>query len=313
MGVRDRVFGSKSEAVNYYKLRRTWGEKYHIYHNLPYMNVLNFENLVDLSDWTHPKPIILNDLDKSRLKKTSIDFTLCDKNESPILCIEFDGLQDGFSAGLKYIPRTSSDPWRQTITELKLRVAHGSLFPFFVVGTTYFKDISDDIRLTIIDGIIGEVLSSIQTRNKFQEGFDPCEIGFSKEDFDRLSPPEQHELIQDWVLGVEVQAEFDNNPICVKRGELETELKTRGYSYTHKFDPDIDHIEDVKERAIGIEKAKRIGARVVFHTDDLGDIEGEVWLPRFKVAFYSDFGLCEDIAALFALNKIRKMRHLTSA
>ena len=38
MGVKKTVFASKSEQENYYKLKRTWGDKYVIYHDLPFLN-----------------------------------------------------------------------------------------------------------------------------------------------------------------------------------------------------------------------------------------------------------------------------------
>jgi hypothetical protein len=233
-------------------------------------------------------------------------------NEAPILCVEFDGLQDGYNVGQIYVPSPKSvpqNPWRQTITELKLKVAHCSLFPFFVVGTKHFEDISDEIRMTIVDGIIGEVLSSMETRKKFEEGFDPTEIGYTQEQFDKLPPYDQHEIIQDWVISVEVESDFKNNPICVKRGELDNLLRVKSFGYEHKFIPDIEDIEDVIERARGIDNATMIGANVTLHTDDFGDVTGEVWLPRFRVPFYSDFGLSQDIAAIFALSKLMKLRH----
>lgn len=39
------------------------------------------------------------------LNTTSIDYALCDYSDKPILCIEFDGLCQGFSVGNKYSSR----------------------------------------------------------------------------------------------------------------------------------------------------------------------------------------------------------------
>src|SRR5215472_13909843 len=101
MGAKKSVFASKAERANYGKLSRQWGEGYHIYHNLPFLHVFDTDSLTDVSNWDL-KPIHLTDTQLQRLKKTSIDYTLCDQDDCPILCIEFDGLKDGFNVGNRY-------------------------------------------------------------------------------------------------------------------------------------------------------------------------------------------------------------------
>ena len=182
MGAKDHVFSSNAERGNYYKLSRQWGTGYRIYHNLPFLNVFDTKNLLNarkFGDWHHlldanePDTLSVGDVDFNRLKKTSIDYTVCDTNDRPLLCIEFDGIRDGFNVGTEYRFDGPPDPWRELITGLKLRVAHGSMFPYFVVGYNHFKDLSPGVQLTMVDGIIGEVLSSMETKERIGEGFDP--------------------------------------------------------------------------------------------------------------------------------------------
>src|SRR5437899_3819924 len=197
------VFGSKAERENYYKLRRQWGTNYHIYPNLPFLMVFNTKDLFDLSNWEFKK-IELTEIEWNRLKKTSIDYTLCDEQDTPLVCIEFDGWQEGFNVGREYRTEMPSEPWRQEITELKLKVAHGSQFPYFIVGSRHFAEFSQDVRLTIVDGIIGEVMAKRAVHERFAKGFSPEEVGWAQENFDNLHPSEQREILQDWALGVEV-------------------------------------------------------------------------------------------------------------
>ena len=152
MGTKKSVFASKAERANYEKLSRRWGEAYRIYHNLPFLHVFETDNVIDFSNWDL-KPIHLTDSQLERLKKTSIDYTLCDENDCPILCVEFDGMQQGFNAGNRYYSDVPANPWRRMIMDLKLRVAHGSFFPFVVVGSVHFGEISSRIKVTIVDGI----------------------------------------------------------------------------------------------------------------------------------------------------------------
>ena len=122
MGTNRQVFGSNAERSNFYKLSRQWGSTYRIYHNLPFLNVFNTKGLVNakkLGSWStlfdpnQPDKLAIGDIDYNRLKKTSIDYTLCDQNDHPLLCIEFDGIKDGFNVGTEYQFDGPPDPWRE--------------------------------------------------------------------------------------------------------------------------------------------------------------------------------------------------------
>ena len=104
---------------------------------------------------------------------------LCDREHgAPLICIDFDGIQDGFNAGREYRPRVQNpSPWRDVITSLKLKVAHGSLFPYFGVGWREFADISPTIRRSIVDGIIGEVLAKQAVSDRFARGLTEADTG----------------------------------------------------------------------------------------------------------------------------------------
>jgi len=303
MAVKKNVFPSKSERKNFYLLSRTWGDRFNIYQNLPFLNVFDWKNLFNATDLTNFE---LSEIDQNRLKKTSIDFTLCDKRDNPILCIEFDGLQDGFNVGEKYYPGKINkipNPWRTQITELKLKVALGSMFPYFVVGYQPFQEFKRDFQLTIVDGIIGEVLANKYVQREVSE-FSVDKTGFSEEEFDQLSEFDKHEVIQDWLFGVEITGEMENNPIAKKRSQLHLELNANSWTSMPlnypAFEPsDID----------GYNARILAGYKVIYHTEDLGDVHGEVLLPHFNVPYYSGY-VTEEIAGLLALQRIQNMRSL---
>lgn len=307
MGVKKNVFASKSEQRNFYKLSRTWGDKYRIYHNLPFLNVFDTQGLYDFSNL---HPVYISEIDLSRLKKTSIDFTLCDESETPILCIEFDGLQEGFNVGDTYYPTDISHPpneWRRIITELKLKVALGSAFPFVVVASKHFNDLSGDVKLTIVDGIIGEILSTRNAGQIISKGFNPQDVGYSDDEFANLSNEEQHDIIQDWVLTIEVESEFEHNPIVRKRAEMERELDIHGYSVEYFCYPNLDTAQTMQERAMLMNGAIYNGAKIKLKTQDLGEVEGIAYIPNFK-SISSTGELAENIAAISAIEKIKNMR-----
>src|SRR5688500_17630951 len=99
MGVKASVFASKAEQENFYKLSRHWGKKWHLHHNLPFLNLFDIENVFETDRFDKKTRLVLSEVEKARLKKTSVDYALCDQNDTPLLCVEFDGLNDGFNVG----------------------------------------------------------------------------------------------------------------------------------------------------------------------------------------------------------------------
>ena len=238
MGVRKTVFASRAERENYEKLARQWGASYSVYPNLPFLAVFSLDD------------IRISPRNAERLKKTSIDFTLCDTGHRALVCIEFDGLYDGVNIGQDYFP--SRDPrgkWRQRITKLKLAVAKASGVPFFVVGNEHFRDLSPEVKLTIVDGIIGDVLANRAKDERFGAGFDPEEIGHSHEDFENLSREEQSDIVQDWAMGVAVEAELTHNPIRRAEADLSCSLKIARWGCEYKHFPEVVAEPGTLERA----------------------------------------------------------------
>lgn len=299
MGVNIQVFGSEPERRVFLRLSRTWGDKYKICHNLPFLNVFNTENLVCLETG---KELKLSRSERDKLKKTSIDFVLCDSNDAPVVCIEFDGLRKGFNTGTEYISQKVPirNGWRKVITELKLKVAHASLFPYVVVCSQHFEDISSQTKLNLVDAIVGSVLAARAKDEVFAAGFNPEEHGYSEEKFNGLSRPEQDEIIQDWVIGVEVQANMEHNPVYRRSAEL-SERVGGGAAYSFLSYPELP--ESMVERVAAMESAVLHGVKCVV-TDKKGRKHvGEAWVPNFKTPFVSEYGFMMELAELIALDK----------
>jgi hypothetical protein len=297
MGIRKYVFASRAERNSYEKLARSWGKSHEIESNLPFLNVFLIDDLN------------LSDEDAERLKKTSIDFTLCNKDYNPILSIEFDGLYDGVNIGPDYFPsRNTRGNWRRKIMKLKIAVAQKSQFPFFVVGSEHFSDLSPELKFTIVDGIIGDVLAHKAFQEKIASGFDPEEMGYTPEDFSGFTSEDKHRIVQDWVTGIEVQSEMDNNPIRRLAAKLAHALDAV-FSFEGKYFPELQGEPATIERAKEMEAALYVGAFVSTHTTDFGELSETVMLPNFKsCGFGFGFGLASTIAELVCLSRLAKMR-----
>lgn len=293
MGVRETVFGSKEEKKYYTKLQRTWGNKLNIYHNLPFLNVFTAKDeLIDENCNTFK----MSEEEYDQLKKTSIDFVICDKRDKPIACIEFDGLQQGFNVGTNYITsgKQKERKSRKIFFELKLKVAHGSLFPYFILGSEQFKGLSDSVYLTIADAIIGEVLSTQTCQKNISSGFNPTDCGYSDEEFENFSEEDKREIIENWFVNIEIESDYQHNPIFQKVAELTRETKSNGYSILFLNEDDRD---------------SEIWTWVECKVENVkyGNASAKVYLPNFKApSCYFIVHIAIEIAQLLALEKIKK-------
>lgn len=295
MGVRETVFGSNEEKRYFSKLQKTWGEKLNIYHNIPFLNVFTAKDeLID----ENLNIFKLSEDEYDKLKKTSIDFVICDKKDKPIACMEFDGLLQGFNVGTSYIISKGKPEkkGRKEFLELKLRVAHGSLFPYFILGSEQFKGISGAVYLTIADAIIGEVLSTQESVNLINSGFSPSECGYTEEEFESFDEKRKREIIEDWCLNIEIEADYNNNPIFKKTAELMKETKSSGYKIFFLNDGERD---------------SKIWTWVECEVTnfELGNASAKVYLPNFKTpSCYFTTHIAIEVAQLLALSQIKERK-----
>jgi hypothetical protein len=180
--------------------------------------------------------------------------------------------------------------------QLKLRVAHGSRFPYLVLGSEEFRGLSNSVRLTIADGLIGEVLSLRAACKRIDVGFDPEQCGYSAPEFDALPASQQSEIIGDWVTMIEVESDFEHNPIVREVARLSSELQATGHSMTflndgkHDRDKWVWMQSDVTSRRYGTAVAK-------------------VCIPNFKTPFcHFTVHVAQEIGHLLALEQLRMSR-----
>jgi hypothetical protein len=212
------------------------GDKYFIHLSQPFLNVLNTEGI----------SIALTDRQVNYLKNTSIDYILCDNEGKPLIGIDFDGMLEGFSTGLDY-HKSKSHPSLDEKKEknridgfkLKLRIAHDSGFPLFIVGSKEFYNLSINIQLTLVDGIIGEVLAAkafMENRSncklKIEDFFGKTGLSWSLYDeFISAYEDEDGEIIveydevgkwiwRDWKSYLKRETNLETNPLDAKIKEL---------------------------------------------------------------------------------------------
>lgn len=298
MGIKKNVFASSPERHHFKHLIKEWGgKKYNLYHNLPFLNIFDVSGNRDLSD-----------KEKDFLKKSSIDYTICDKQDKPIFCIEFDGMYDGFNVGSNYelAPERKVNYSRRRKMELKLRIAYKDGLPMIVAGTPQFKQISEKIRLTIIDGIIGDYFSQREIQEQIAR-FSPQRIKFQPDEWKNLTADEKQSLYQDYIFESEINADNKHNPIYRELVKLEFELELHGYSVEYLMDPDADEKATPLQRGKMYNEANHIGAKVTVLDTKGKPVTVSVWLPNVGI-LAAPGTLAENIAHLLALDQIKKER-----
>lgn len=299
MAVRRTIFGGANEMELFHSIESQWQRKFSVYPQLPFCAVFDLTNLY------------LTEGQIGFLRKSSIDYTLCTKNGQPLLCVEFDGLGRGFSRNGEYIEiHPSRDAYRKLKLDLKLKVAGLERFPFYVVSYDEKVPISEEIHLTVVDGIIGQTLKHRELPQIAKEWVDD-----EKGVLDGLSESERHERIQDIVIGAEVIAELNWDPIANRCAQLQGELLRQGFYKGHRYEfisdpglPDFDWntFEGFEARIRAWKDVIRWGCKYTVHTT-FGDISETAWVRNFKGSGVSPMTIVENIARLLAYNRAVKL------
>ena len=160
MAVRESIFGSKSEERGFRSIEYTWGERYRVIPQFP------------MSGLFEPNPARVREGTSNLFFKTSFDYMLATEEGRPLLAIDFDGMGKGFDRDGEYVQiEATKDRYRKSKFDFKLRYAIENDFPYHIVASEEFNYLGDGAELTLVDGIIGSVLST-----KFY-GTCPCVLG----------------------------------------------------------------------------------------------------------------------------------------
>jgi hypothetical protein len=299
MAIRPTVFGSFNEKEMFYSIESLWQSRFSVYPQLPFCAVFELDNLS------------LTEKEIDFLRKSSIDYTLCTKSGKPLLSIEFDGMGHGFSRNGEYTEiHPSKAKNRKLKLDLKLKLAGIEQFPFYVVSYDEKVPISEDIHLTVVDGIIGQTLKHRDFPQIAKEWVDD-----EKSVLDNLSESERHERIQDIVIGAEVIAELNWDPIAKRSSDLEGDLRRKGFykGDTSEFisDPELPDFDwntgtGFEARIQAFKNMIRCGCRYTVHTA-FGDITETAWVRNFAGSEVSPLTIAENIASLLAYNRALKL------
>ncbi len=307
---RESIFDSGAEKYLFRELESRWTPKLRLFTQTPLRSLLEIG----------PAEVVrMKSRHKRYFRSASVDFTFIDVDGKPLLSIEFDGIGGGFGHGRRYVPaHPTPDPHREWKMNFKLRATARAGYPLFIVSSEEFEPLTEKDSITIVDGIVGQLLSRQEGRMLLKE--------MLVEDDDqlrRLSRSEAHERIQDLLLQAEVLSDLEHDPLAqavAKEGSdlfKRYGLGTGETQYPWLCDPpapDTDGFPPsaavLKARINAYRNAKRVGAKVGVPTgtgtDRRNYIHATVWMRNLgqKHGLVPEL-IAEQIAHLCALRKLR--------
>ena len=228
MGLKENIFDSHNEKVLFSHLNSLWKNHFNIYPQLPFTKIFDIDSLD------------VQQNERNFLLKTNIDYTVCDKNDKPLICIEFDGLSGGYNREGEYI-QVKEDPLRKKKLDLKLKIAIEHHYPFYIISFPEKNFLSEQINLAVIDSIIGQTIAKINFYDKINE-----RLVNSRNTLNSMNELERHEYIQDLVMSAEVELELTYDPIAKKAAEIDHILFskgiTSGYSINFLSKPELPEV-----------------------------------------------------------------------
>jgi hypothetical protein len=304
MPARESIFGSRSERELFTAIKSRWGDRFSVHPNLPFANVIEIGNL----DLKHSE--------REFLLKTSIDYTLCTKQGRPLLSIEFDGLSHGFSRRGRYVQiHPCNDSARGWKLDLKTHVASTSDVPFVVVSYNEKNPIGESTHLTIVDGIIGQMLANRDFRHRLKNLY-----AKNHSEIEALDGENRDEYIQQLVTDAETLAELEWDPIARAEAEIEERLHRRGLIRSHSVEwfhepplPDLPaggflaagFAAALKARAEAMQRSIWVGCKTTVQTRAIAVTE-TVRMRNVEHAGVNPLALTENMAMLLACQQVER-------
>lgn len=296
MELRNAVLESMLEANTFQPLALRWSPKFKIFPSLPLLKIFQVDS---------------DELDAKELwyfRRSSVDYTICLANNQPILSIEFEGINGGFSREGVYSPEHKIiDPMGNHRKDLMLKVAKKVNFPLMLISYEELKNFDEEDAVTILFGVIKKLFA--------QEEFQPCVQGTVEEpDEESEGKPgyENYENIQDWRASVEKETGLTTDPITNKAVEYEKRCAEFGPNknrFGYLIDPPLFGIKNIFDEEILQSRIKamkqiiRVGCRVAVENSKIA-IAQSVWIHNSEFFEVNPLSMAKSIAQYLAFKRI---------
>ena len=147
---RSSILFSRKESLVLKSLEQRWAPQFRVYPNLPLSAVLDVDTQT------------LDQREKAFFYKTSVDYTICKASCEPVLCIELDGIGDGYEASgvytssVEYLTDDAREK-REWMLNFKLRVCNEGGLPLIIVNLNDVSKLRGE-ELSLLDIFVSDIL-----------------------------------------------------------------------------------------------------------------------------------------------------------
>ena len=200
-------------------MESTWKSKLKIYPGLALSKIIE----IDGNE--------LSEKERHFFYKTNVDYTFCNLDGRPFLSVEFDGMGKGISRHGFYIPsQETSDKYRKLKLDFKLKLSKILKYPLLIISYDEIEELEEGDSLTILDGIIGQILA----KKKFRTNLRRVSEIIEESNIERMMPDDRYDYVQDLVISAEVEAELSMDLIAQKASEYEMAFSNKTKNYNQK-------------------------------------------------------------------------------
>jgi hypothetical protein len=270
----ETIFDSEAEHQLFHELEGRWSPRLRLIPQLPLSKLVKPEASDGLSSG-----------ERRFFYMTNVDYTFCWPDGRPWLSVEFDGIGHGFSRSGEYVPGRNCDRDRAQKLAKKIRICDAANYPLLVVSFDEIEDLDEkDEPLTMLDGIVGQLLTGVRMRELLEDKFSG-----EAEWLAQLGPDERDSVTSDWVLDAETDAEYEEDLLtravaaqgnrCAEVGVFVSAINCKPWLYDPPL-PDVAWpltVESVEARIEAMRCARRVGSRVEIETPR-GKVSRTVWV-----------------------------------
>lgn len=296
MELRNAVLESALEANTFQTLELRWSPKFKIFPSLPLLKIFQVDS---------------DELDAKELwyfQKSSVDYTICLANNQPILSIEFEGINGGFSRDGVYSPEHKIiDPMGNHRKDLMLKVAKRVNYPLMLISYEEVKNFDEEDTMTILFGVIKQLFA----QEEFQQSAKGT-VEEPDEETEEIDGYGNYENIQDWRVSGEKETGSTRNPITHKAVEYEqrcAEFGLNKHRFNYLIDPPLFGIKNIVDEEIiqsrikAMKQIVRVGCRVAVENSKIG-IAQSVWIHNSEFFEVNPLSMAKSIAQYLAFKRI---------
>ena len=213
----------------------------------------------------------------------------------------------------------TDDAMRKPKFDLKLRVCREVDYPFFIVASEEAQSIEPELHETIVDGIVGQVLSQ-----KYFEGKSVSQIQdvlSQKEEFlSQMSTDQEMEYVGGLFDGFRIGAESKMDRIVQKADEymmlaIEKGIPT-SYVEQQLHVPELPEIipcdlQNLNARLDAITNATRVGCRLILKTLSVPIVQ-TVWVRNFDDRWVFPYRVAKNVATLLLFRRALELHDRNS-